>query len=184
MCSVWCVSKQHVPVCTFKTCPCVPAPRAHMFQHVRVVPAYTGVFWTHTRGRVEWTHGVVLSGHTWSVFIGKTSVFFHFSSILTGCWVHLIANFLLTKICPHTGYHVLQRFTKETLGSSPILRMGRGQHIPCTVQLDAQSLNAPLLPVAIHSSYEAGRTKDKDHHDNDMSTTTHHTTPHHTQPPN
>ena len=32
------------PVCTFKTSPCVPAPRAHMFQHVRVVPAYTETF--------------------------------------------------------------------------------------------------------------------------------------------
>ena len=78
----------------------------------------------------------------------------------------------------------------------------------------AQSLNAPLLPVAMYSSYETEtlfrlfvqrpsrqfflalsssfyfsmsmptqwegpRHKDKDHHDNDMSTT-----PHHTQPPN
>ena len=25
-----------------KTSPCVPAPRAHVFQHVRVVPAYKG----------------------------------------------------------------------------------------------------------------------------------------------
>ena len=46
------------PVCTFKTSSCVPAPRAHVFQHVRVVPVYTGTFWTDTRGRVEWTHGI------------------------------------------------------------------------------------------------------------------------------
>ena len=35
---------QNVPVCTFKTSPCVPAPRAHVSTHVRVVPAYTGTF--------------------------------------------------------------------------------------------------------------------------------------------
>ena len=36
------VSIPNASVCTFKTSPCVPAPRAHVFQHVRVVPAYTG----------------------------------------------------------------------------------------------------------------------------------------------
>ena len=30
------------PVCPFDTSPCVPAPRAHAFQHVRVVPVHTG----------------------------------------------------------------------------------------------------------------------------------------------
>ena len=39
--------------------PCVPAPRAHVFQHVRVVPAYTGTFLNvHTEARVEATYGV------------------------------------------------------------------------------------------------------------------------------
>ena len=42
-------------VCTFKTSLCVPAPRAHVSTHVRVVPAYTGTFWMHTRRRF-WTH--------------------------------------------------------------------------------------------------------------------------------
>ena len=50
------VSIQNVPVCTFKASPCVPAPRAHVFQHVRVVPAYTG--------RFACTHGGVLNPHT------------------------------------------------------------------------------------------------------------------------
>ena len=36
--------------------PCIPAPHAHVFQHVRVVPVHTG--------RFERTHGDVLSGHT------------------------------------------------------------------------------------------------------------------------
>ena len=36
------------PVCPFDTSPCVPAPRAHVFQHVRVVPVHTETFWTDT----------------------------------------------------------------------------------------------------------------------------------------
>ena len=48
---------KNVSVCTFKTSPCVPAPRAHMFQHVCAWCQYT-------RGRFERTHGDVLSGHT------------------------------------------------------------------------------------------------------------------------
>ena len=31
-------------VCTFKTSPCVPAPRAHVEKHVDVVPVHTGTF--------------------------------------------------------------------------------------------------------------------------------------------
>ena len=36
------VSVQKVPVCTFKTSPRVPAPRALVEKHVRVLPAYSG----------------------------------------------------------------------------------------------------------------------------------------------
>ena len=51
------VQIQNASVCTFKTSPCMLATRAHMFQHVRVVPAHhgdvsnvhTGTFWTDTR---------------------------------------------------------------------------------------------------------------------------------------
>ena len=46
----------NVSVCTFKTSPCMPAPRAHVFQHVGVV--------RYTRGRFERTHGDVLNLHT------------------------------------------------------------------------------------------------------------------------
>ena len=45
-------------VCPFKKSPCVPAPRAHVSTHVRVVPVHKVTFWTYTRRRVEWTHGV------------------------------------------------------------------------------------------------------------------------------
>ena len=43
---------QNVPVCTFKTSPCVPAPRAHEETHVRVVLACTRTFGMDTRRRV------------------------------------------------------------------------------------------------------------------------------------
>ena len=33
---------QHVPVCTFKTSPCMPALCAHVETHVRVVLVHTG----------------------------------------------------------------------------------------------------------------------------------------------
>ena len=45
------VSIQSVPVCTFKTLPCVPAPRAHVFQHARVLKAHTEAFLTYIRAR-------------------------------------------------------------------------------------------------------------------------------------
>ena len=43
-----CVDSKNIPVCTFKTSPCVLTPRAHVSTHVRVVPAYTGTFWMYT----------------------------------------------------------------------------------------------------------------------------------------
>ena len=48
---------KNVTVCTFTASPCVPAQRAHMFQHVCAWCRYK-------RGRFERTHGGVLSGHT------------------------------------------------------------------------------------------------------------------------
>ena len=42
------VSIQTVPVCRFKTLPCVPAKRAHVETHVRVVPVHTEAFFVHT----------------------------------------------------------------------------------------------------------------------------------------
>ena len=33
-----------VTVCTFKTSPCMPEPRAYVLKHVRVVPVHTGTF--------------------------------------------------------------------------------------------------------------------------------------------
>ena len=55
------VSTQHVPVCTLKTSSCMPATRAHVETHVRVVPAYTGTFRMYAWKRFESTHGVIAS---------------------------------------------------------------------------------------------------------------------------
>ena len=40
---------QKTSVCRFKTSSCVPAPRAHVVTHVRVVAVHTGTFWVYTR---------------------------------------------------------------------------------------------------------------------------------------
>ena len=110
VCRVWHaekprVSTQHVSVCTFKTSPCV-APRAHMFQHVCAWCRYK-------RRRFERTHG--------DVFHRQNKWFFTFLEHLKRMWgSSLIDNVLLTMNGPHMGYHVLQRFTKESRESLPI----------------------------------------------------------------
>ena len=49
-------------VCGFKTSPCVPAPRAHVETHVRVVPVQGDVLNAHTEG-VLYTHTVFFTSH-------------------------------------------------------------------------------------------------------------------------
>ena len=47
VCGVVCGAAWHAEktsVCRFKTSPCVPAPRAHVETHVRVVPVHTRTF--------------------------------------------------------------------------------------------------------------------------------------------
>ena len=86
---LWCrVSTQHVSVCTFKTSPCVPAPRAHMLKHVCAWCWYKkGTFWTCTR---------------WRVFIGKTCVFYHVHDHLNRMLgSSLIDNFLFSMNGPY-----------------------------------------------------------------------------------
>ena len=89
------VHVQNGPVCTGTT-------RTHVETHVRLVPVHTGTFWTCTRRRF---------------FIGTTSDFWHFLCVLNGCWVHLLSTMFCLPWMAHMGYHVLQRFTKETLES-------------------------------------------------------------------
>ena len=64
---------KNVPVCTFKTSPFAPAPRAHVFQHVCAWCWYT-------RGRFERTHGDVLSGHTEFRSVSHTNTHTHINT--------------------------------------------------------------------------------------------------------
>ena len=158
-----------VCVCPLNTSPCVPVPRAHVS----------------TCARGAGIHGDLSNVHTETLecFSLVKQVFFYISR----------ASQRDVGFIPYRQFFTYQKLPTYGLSRAsevqPILRMERGQHIPCTVQLDAQSMNAQLLPVATYSSYEAGRTKDKDRHNNDISTTPHrtkpnYTTPHHTTPNN
>ena len=51
------VSVQNVPVFPSKTSPCMPAPRAHVKTHVRVVLVHTGTYRMYTLRVFESTHG-------------------------------------------------------------------------------------------------------------------------------
>ena len=61
VCVVWSVARlgtqKKTSVCRFKTSPCVPAPRAHVFQHAGVVPVHTGTFRIYTRRFLRRNHG-------------------------------------------------------------------------------------------------------------------------------
>ena len=102
VCVVWCVARlgtqKKTSVCRCKTSPCVPAPRAHVLPHVRVVPVHTGTFCIYTRRFFGRTHG--------------------------GQGVIVSAAYQNLATC---GHYVLQRSTKETNGSYPfsVLRTGR-----------------------------------------------------------
>ena len=63
----------------------------------------------------------------------------------------LIDNVLFAMNGPHMGHHVLQRFTKETLESLPILSLttGREQHV-------ADSTNHSLYLTKMLSSNPCG----------------------------
>ena len=50
-CVLWCVTLKNPPCPS----PCVPAPRAHVSKHVRVLPVHTVTFWKETR-RVSACH--------------------------------------------------------------------------------------------------------------------------------
>ena len=126
-CCCFVVSTQNVPVCTFRTSPCVPAPRAHVETHARVLPAYTVTFKNDTR--CAWVRG--RGCRQPRVFHRKTVTFEHVERHLDpmsgSC---LIANFLLTKIGSRRvslAREVNQSYHRIFPISS--LRMGREQHV-------------------------------------------------------
>ena len=165
--------------------------------------------------RCAGTNGDVLNVHTETCFHSVKQVFLTFLERLKRMLgSSLIDNFLFSMNGPHMGYHVLQRFTKETLESLPILslRIGRTRNVP-------DSTNHSLyLTKLFNSSYPEGKRwilpfffcsiiersalarcniliiRSKKEHSSDylfsdlraIHTTPHHTTPNHptTQPPN
>ena len=131
------MSTQRVSVCTFKTSPCVPAPRAHMFQQVCAWCRYK-------RGRFERAHGDVFS-------LVKQLIFDISERLKRMLGSSLIDNFLFSMNGPDMGYHVLQRFTKETLESLPILSLtiGRTRNV-------ADSTNHSLYLIKMLSSNPSG----------------------------
>ena len=117
MCAVWCVVCDTLrnPVCPLNTSPCVRSKtssvctgttRTHVSTCVRVVPVQTGTF--------ERTHGDVFSS------VKQVLILTFIERLKRMLGSSLIDNFLRTMNGPHVGYHVLQRFTKETLESLPI----------------------------------------------------------------
>ena len=129
---VWCVCVRFgvcCVVCDTLKIQCVHStrPRVYVQKRSRVYrhhaqTCFNMCAWCqHTQGRVEWTHGRrrgVGKCRRQSRFSSVKQAFVTSLSTLTGCSVHLFSPIFCTpKICPHTGYHVLQRFTKETLGS-------------------------------------------------------------------
>ena len=118
---------------------------------------------------------------TWKEGVPRQSLVFHRENkwflIISGAYLPdggfiSYRQFSAYHEWPTQGHHVVQRFTKINYWILPVLRMERGQHIPCTVQLDAQSLNAPLLPVA-------NRSTTTHTHTTPHRAATHHTTPNH-----
>ena len=64
------MSIENVPVCTFKTSPCVPAPRAHVETHVRGARTHGDVLNVHT--------GTFLNPHTgFSTFVQRAATHTH-----------------------------------------------------------------------------------------------------------
>ena len=58
---VWCCTLKKKTVCTFKTSPCVPAPRPHVVTLAGVVPVHTGgVLNVHTERGVSSNHSLYL----------------------------------------------------------------------------------------------------------------------------
>ena len=119
----------------------------------------------------------------------------------------LVDNFLFSMNGPHMGYHVLQRFTKETIESLPILslRIGRTRNVPDSTNhslyLTKMLSSNPegkrwILPIFFCSIIERSALarcniliiRSKKEHSSDylfsdlraIHTTPHHTTPHHT----
>ena len=110
----------------------------------------------YTRGRVEWTHG--------DVFSSVKQVILHFSSILTGCWVHLLSPiFCLPKFAHMWVITCFRGSPKKPLDLTYFENGTRTTHsMYCPTR---RSIICPLQKTH-HTKLEGPRTKE--HHDNDI----------------
>ena len=130
----------------------MPAQRAHVLKHVRGAGTHWDVLNVHM--------GTCLSGHTGGggVFIGKNKCFLTFV-------LHLNRPIFGLPNFAHV-YHLNPR-------GSPKKPLD-------LIHFFVQSLNAPLLPVAMYSSYEARKNTYKTNCSATFAPfTPHHTPPHH-----
>ena len=111
--AVWCGTLKTV-VCRFKTTLCARSRRPRVcLHHAHMLMLKHMCAWCRcTRGRFERTHRDVLNLHT-------------------GAGGRVIVSSAHQNL-PTLGYHVLQRFTKETLGYFLFSswRISREQHVP------------------------------------------------------
>ena len=114
------------PVCPSKTPPCVRSKSPRVCGHHAHMLKHMCAWCPHARGR---KHGGVSGGHTEGV----------------------VASSVYQNL-PTEGYHVPQRFTKQTFGPFPFssLRKGREQHVPDS------SYHSLYLIKLLSSSYPEG----------------------------
>ena len=104
--SVWCCGRNVLCCVVLRvlTCACVTVRHASKLrvstQHVPVCTGTTRTRWN-TCARGAGTNGEVLNVHTETFFISKTSDFWHFFSVLNGCWVHLLSTIFCLPCMAH-----------------------------------------------------------------------------------
>ena len=147
------MSTQHVPVCTFKTSPCVPAPRAHTFYTcARGARIHGDVLNVHTE---TWTHGRRKTGVVVSVvfFIGKTSECLTFVEHINRMLVSsLIANFLLTMNGPRKVITCFSCSPKEIPGSFSFFKFENRSRTTCSRFLLSFALPDKAVQLQTHST--------------------------------
>ena len=141
--------------CPLNTSPCVRSKRPCVYRHHAQTCSKMCAWCWHTRRRIERTHRDVWSGHTGRgegeggvvvslVFSSVKQVFLdileHINQMLGSS---LIANFSAYQNLPTYGLSRASEVHQRNPWILQKLRMER-----------AQPLNAPLLPIAMYSSYE------------------------------
>ena len=135
VCAVWCV------VCDTLKNPCVHSTRPHVYRHLAHMLKHVCAWCPYTRGRFERTHGDVWSGHTEGCEgeggVVVSLVFHRYINWMLGS--PLVANFLLTKICPHRVIAVPRGSPKVTLDLNPFSVREQVENNTCLIPLIIRS---------------------------------------------